>query len=52
MPKSFEQNFREWVADNRYSIGPDIGTEPLDQNTSPTLVTRSSTQKHGSKNSE
>lgn len=30
MPKSFEQAFREWVADDRYTIGKDVGDEFFD----------------------
>jgi len=44
MPKSFEEAFREWKADDRYKIGDDIGWEFADaKEAGPTPVERSST---------
>ena len=30
MPKSFDKAFKEWVADDSYSIGEDVGEEFFD----------------------
>lgn len=30
MPKPFSESFQEWVKDNRYKIGDDIGWEFMD----------------------
>jgi hypothetical protein len=30
MPKSFAEALKEWIADNRYDIGTDIGDEFFD----------------------
>ncbi len=43
MAKSFEENFREWAADNRYEIAEDCGAEREAPTADPTSADRSST---------
>lgn len=53
MPKSFIENFLEWVNDTRYEIGEDCGHEFAEPpSPSPTLEKRSLTVKNGNQNSE
>ncbi len=54
MPKSFFESFKEWISDDRYEIGEDIGCEFANYlETDPTSVDCSSTpQQNGSENPE
>jgi len=48
MPKSFDQSFQEWVQDNRYGIGDDVGWEYADsKEAGPTPADRSLTPDNG-----
>ena len=52
MPKPFSESFHEWVNDDRYVIGEDVGWEYADQlEAGPTPEKRSSTQENGSADS-
>ena len=49
MPKTFDEAFKEWVADDSYSIGEDVGEEFFDDlESGPTPDKRSSTKENGS----
>jgi len=52
MSKPFSESFHEWVNDDRYRIGEDVGWEYADQlEAGPTSDERSSTQENGSTDS-
>lgn len=42
MPKPFIESFKEWVADNRYRIGDDVGWEFMDNKESAPMAEDSS----------
>ena len=49
MPKTFDEAFKEWVADDSYSIGEDVGEEFFDDlESGPTPDNCSSTKENGS----
>ena len=54
MPKPFIESFEEWVADNRYRIGEDVGWEFMDNKESGPMPEDSSlaNQENGSETSE
>jgi len=53
MPKPFIESFKEWVADNRYYIGDDVGWEFMDNKESVPMTENSSlaTKENGTKDS-
>jgi len=53
MSKPFQQTFQEWVNDDLYEIGDDIGWEYSDSlEAGPTPATSSLTTDHGTTNSK